>query len=225
MIKSKKGAIIVLIFLILITVIYSLYVYYYKHYKVDEPHIVSTELSNFQKEEIINYLNSISTSFRGMFIEKDSDDDLSINYDNNLLNTENKQRFVFNYLKDKEVSDIKLFTSGNNTYLDYSTFNKYYKVLFGLASTDRVQSNDKTEYDNEDYVYYNESEFSEYGIEKFDIISGVYDARNNLYSVITRIKYNDKVRKKLSKDSDEAIILYGVNEEDIYLVIFKIKKS
>lgn len=225
MIKSKKGAIIVLIFLILITVIYSLYVYYYKHYKVDEPHIVSTELSNFQKEEIINYLNSISTSFRGMFIEKDNDDALSINYDNNLLNTENKQRFVFNYLKDKEVSDIKLFTSGNNTYLDYSTFNKYYKVLFGLASTNRVQSNDKTEYDNEDYVYYNESEFSEYGIEKFDIISGVYDARNNLYSVITSIKYNDKVRKKLSKDSDEAIILYGVNEEDIYLVMFKIKKS
>ena len=225
MIKSKKGAIIILIFLILITVIYSLYVYYYKHYRVPEPNVVSTELSDFQKEELNSYLNDISTSFRGMFINKGDDDKLFINYDNNLLDTESKQRFVFNYLKDKNVSDIDFVTSGSNTYLDYDTFDKFYRILFGTTLSDRIHSNDKTEYDNDNYVYYNVGQFEEYGIDSFAIKSGVFDSRSNLYSALVSIKYNENVVKKFDRDSDEAIILYGVNEEDIYLVMFKIRKS
>lgn len=225
MVKSKKGAIIILIFLIMITVVYSLYVYYYKHYRVDEPNIVSTELSSFQKEELNSYLNSISTSFRGMFVNRDSDDKLFINYDNNLLDTESKQRFVFNYLKDKDVSDINFATSGNNTYLDYDTFDKYYRILFGTTLSDRVRSNDKTEYDDDAYVYYNVGRFDEYGIDSFEVKSGVFDSRSNLYSALVSIKYNENVIKKFAVDMDDAIILYGVNEEDIYLVMFKIRKS
>lgn len=225
MVKSKKGAIIILIFLIMITVVYSLYVYYYKHYMVDEPNIVSTELSSFQKEELNSYLNSISTSFRGMFVNRDSDDKLFINYDNNLLDTESKQRFVFNYLKDKDVSDINFATSGNNTYLDYDTFDKYYRILFGTTLSDRVRSNDKTEYDDDAYVYYNVGRFDEYGIDSFEVKSGVFDSRSNLYSALVSIKYNENVIKKFAVDMDDAIILYGVNEEDIYLVMFKIRKS
>lgn len=225
MIKSKKGAIIILIFLILVTIVYSLYVYYYKHYRVSEPNVVSTELSNFQKEELNNYLNDISTSFRGMFINKDGNDKLFINYDNNLLDTESKQRFVFNYLKDKNVSDIDFITSGNNTYLDYDTFDKFYKILFGTTLSDRIRSNDKTEYDNDDYVYYNVGQFEEYGIDSFAVKSGVFDSRSNLYSALVDIKYNENVINKFDRESDEAIILYGVFEEDIYLVMFKIRKS
>ena len=74
-------------------------------------------------------------------------------------------------------------------------------------------------------MYYNVGQFEEYGIDSFTVKSGVFDSRSNLYSALVDIKYNENVVNKFDRESDEAIILYGVFEEDIYLVMFKIRKS
>ena len=68
-------------------------------------------------------------------------------------------------------------------------------------------------------MYYNVGQFEEYGIDSFAVKSGVFDSRSNLYSALVDIKYNENVINKFDRESDEAIILYGVFEEDIYLVV------
>ena len=121
---------IVLIILILITILFSLYVYYYRTYKSNTDEIINKEVTTYEKKQLEDYLNNIAPCFSKILVGKDEKDSDKINYNNNLLTDENKQRFVFDYLNLKNIQDISYYSSGDKTYIPIKIIFMIKKIMY-----------------------------------------------------------------------------------------------
>lgn len=216
---------IVLIILILITILFSLYVYYYRTYKSNTDEIINKEVTTYEKKQLEDYLNNIAPCFSKILVVSDEKDGDKINYNNNLLTDENKQRFVFDYLNLKNIQDISYYSSGDKTYMDLNIYKGYYKLLFGSEFTNIIHSDENNTYDNEDYVYYNDISLDkDYSISNFKIKNAAYDGYKKVYSALSEVELNESMQTLSEETTAIVIIEYNTIEEDIQLLKFKIRK-
>lgn len=218
------------------------YIVYSKFFKEKEV--------NFNKKEEIKLLDDklakIGTPLGWLIItdgidhQNEDGTKYNISYGTNLLKEySNRQLFTMEYiLSTKNENDKFILLSGfdNNkiegeptddytlAYLDYDTFNKYYKDLFGEDFDLNKQDKDNTTYDKE-YVYYRNRRAGSNNVYVPIIKAISVEYKNNKYIADIEVTYSTRASELIGVPKSNGTITYTKNiDNNILLEDFIINK-
>lgn len=204
----------------------------------------------FNKEEelkqIDEELNKIGSSLGWIIItdgidhQNEDGTKYNISYNINLLKkTTNRQLFTMEYIistKNENSKFIVLSGSDNHkiegeptdeytlAYLDYNTFNKYYKEFFGEDFDLSKQDKGNTTYDKE-YVYYRNRRAGSNAIYVPTIKPINVEYKNNKYKANIEITYSTRAAQLLGVSKSQGIIIYTKDlNNNIIIELFIISK-
>ena len=147
-----------------------------------------------------------------------------------LLDTSNYGKFVILDTEGKEeISGVTPSDEYILAYYPYDLFNIEYKKYFNdnFDIDNRIKSNIKTKYDNDDnYIYYENKKLglNGVGITKMEVNDISYDDKSNVYTSNVKINYTDRAKNLLNVDSHDGIIKYVRDKDNLYLVSFEVSK-
>ena len=219
------------------------YIVYSKFFKEKEV--------NFNKKEEIKLLDDklakIGTPLGWLIItdgidhQNEDGTKYNISYGTNLLKEySNRQLFTMEYiLSTKNENDKFILLSGfdNNNkiegeptddytlaYLDYDTFNKYYKDLFGEDFDLNKQDKGSTTYDKE-YVYYRNRRAGSNNVYVPIIKAISVEYKNNKYIADIEVTYSTRASELIGVPKSNGTITYTKNiDNNILLEDFIINK-
>ena len=218
------------------------YIVYSKFFKEKEV--------NFNKKEEIKLLDDklakIGTPLGWLIItdgidhQNEDGTKYNISYGTNLLKEySNRQLFTMEYiLSTKNENDKFILLSGfdNNkiegeptddyilAYLDYDTFNKYYKDLFGEDFDLNKQDKGSTTYDKE-YVYYRNRRAGSNNVYVPIIKAISVEYKNNKYIADIEVTYSTRASELIGVPKSNGTITYTKNiDNNILLEDFIINK-
>lgn len=218
------------------------YIVYNKFFKEKEV--------NFNKKEEIKLLDDklakIGTPLGWLIIidgidhQNEEGTKYNISYGTNLLKEySNRQLFTMEYiLSTKNENDKFILLSGfdNNkiegeptddytlAYLDYNTFNKYYKDLFGEDFDLNKQDKGNTNYDKE-YVYYRNRRAGSNNVYVPIIKTNSVEYKNNKYIADIEVTYSTRASELIGVPKSNGTITYTKNiDNNILLEDFIINK-
>ena len=218
------------------------YIVYSKFFKEKEV--------NFNKKEEIKLLDDklakIGTPLGWLIItdgidhQNEDGTKYNISYGTNLLKEySNRQLFTMEYiLSTKNENDRFILLSGfdNNkiegeptddytlAYLDYDTFNKYYKDLFGEDFDLNKQDKGSTTYDKE-YVYYRNRRAGSNNVYVPIIKAISVEYKNNKYIADIEVTYSTRASELIGVPKSNGTITYTKNiDNNILLEDFIINK-
>ena len=218
------------------------YIVYSKFFKEKEV--------NFNKKEEIKLLDDklakIGTPLGWLIItdgidhQNEDGTKYNISYGTNLLKEySNRQLFTMEYiLSTKNENDKFILLSGfdNNkiegeptddytlAYLDYDTFNKYYKDLFGEDFDLNKQDKGSTTYDKE-YVYYRNRRAGSNNVYVPIIKAISVEYKNNKYIADIEVTYSNRASELIGVPKSNGTITYTKNiDNNILLEDFIINK-
>ena len=218
---------------------YIVYSKFFKENKID-----------FNKEEEIKLLDDklakIGTPLGWLIItdgidhQNEDGTKYNISYGTNLLKEySNRQLFTMEYiLSTKNENDKFILLSGfdNNkiegeptdyytlAYLDYDTFNKYYKDLFGEDFDLNKQDKGNTTYDKE-YVYYRNRRAGSNNVYVPIIKAISVEYKNNKYIADIEVTYSTRASELIGVPKSNGTITYTKNiDNNILLEDFIINK-
>lgn len=218
------------------------YIVYNKFFKEKEV--------NFNKKEEIKLLDDklakIGTPLGWLIItdgidhQNEDGTKYNISYGTDLLKEySNRQLFTMEYiLSTKNENDKFILLSGfdNNkiegeptddytlAYLDYNTFNKYYKDLFGEDFDLNKQDKGNTNYDKE-YVYYRNRRAGSNDVYVPIIKTTSIEYKNNKYIANIEITYSTRASSLIGVPKSNGTITYTKNiNNNILLEAFAINK-
>ena len=218
------------------------YIVYSKFFKEKEV--------NFNKKEEIKLLDDklakIGTPLGWLIItdgidhQNEDGTKYNISYGTNLLKEySNRQLFTMEYiLSTKNENDKFILLSGfdNNkiegeptddytlAYLDYDTFNKYYKDLFGEDFDLNKQDKGSTTYDKE-YVYYRNRRAGSNNVYVPIIKAISVEYKNNKYIADIEVTYSTRASEFIGVPKSNGTITYTKNiDNNILLEDFIINK-
>lgn len=218
------------------------YIVYSKFFKEKEV--------NFNKKEEIKLLDDklakIGTPLGWLIItdgidhQNEDGTKYNISYGTNLLKEySNRQLFTMEYiLSTKNENDKFILLSGfdNNkiegeptddytlAYLDYDTFNKYYKDLFGEDFDLNKQDKGSTTYDKE-YVYYRNRRAGSNNVYVPIIKAISVEYKNNKYIADIEVTYSTRASELIGVPKSNGTITYTKNiDNNISLEDFIINK-
>ena len=121
-------------------------------------------------------------------------------------------------VEDSPTSDFTL------AYLDYKTFNKYYKELFGEDFNIDKSKKGNTKYDKE-YVYYDNRKPGSNGIYVSMITSDSVEYKDKYFVADIKITYSTRASENIGKETSTGIIKYTKDSNNnIILKSFIIEK-
>lgn len=218
---------------------YIVYIKFFKENKID-----------FNEEEEIKLLDDklakIGTPLGWLIItdgidhQNEDGTKYNISYGTNLLKEySNRQLFTMKYiLSTKNENDKFILLSGfdNNkiegeptddytlAYLDYDTFNKYYKDLFGEDFDLNKQDKGSTTYDKE-YVYYRNRRAGSNNVYVPIIKAISVEYKNNKYIADIEVTYSTRASELIGVPKSNGTITYTKNiDNNILLEDFIINK-
>lgn len=218
---------------------YIVYSKFFKENKID-----------FNKEEEIKLLDDklakIGTPLGWLIItdgidhQNEDGTKYNISYGTNLLKEySNRQLFTMKYIlstKNENDKFILLSSFDNNkiegeptddytlAYLDYDTFNKYYKDLFGEDFDLNKQDKDNTTYDKE-YVYYRNRRAGSNNVYVPIIKAISVEYKNNKYIADIEVTYSTRASELIGVPKSNGTITYTKNiDNNILLEDFIINK-
>lgn len=218
---------------------YIVYIKFFKENKID-----------FNEEEEIKLLDDklakIGTPLGWLIItdgidhQNEDGTKYNISYGTNLLKEySNRQLFTMEYiLSTKNENDKYILLSGfdNNkiegeptddytlAYLDYDTFNKYYKDLFGEDFDLNKQDKGNTTYDKE-YVYYRNRRAGSNNVYVPIIKAISVEYKNNKYIADIEVTYSTRASELIGVPKSNGTITYTKNiDNNILLEDFIINK-
>lgn len=218
------------------------YIVYNKFFKEKEV--------NFNKKEEIKLLDDklakIGTPLGWLIIidgidhQNEEGTKYNISYGTNLLKEySNRQLFTMEYiLSTKNENDKFILLSGfdNNkiegeptddytlAYLDYNTFNKYYKDLFGEDFDLNKQDKGNTNYDKE-YVYYRNRRAGSNNVYVPIIKTNSVEYKNNKYIADIEVTYSTRASELIGVPKSNGTITYTKNiDNNILLEDFIVNK-
>ena len=214
---------------------YIVYIKFFKENKID-----------FNEEEEIKLLDDklakIGTPLGWLIItdgidhQNEDGTKYNISYGTNLLKEySNRQLFTMKYiLSTKNENDKFILLSGfdNNkiegeptddytlAYLDYDTFNKYYKDLFGEDFDLNKQDKGKTTYDKE-YVYYRNRRAGSNNVYVPIIKAISVEYKNNKYIADIEVTYSTRASELIGVPKSNGTITYTKNIDNSCMCIFR----
>lgn len=219
------------------------YIIYNKFYKQEEIKFNKDE----ELKQVNNKLSEIGSSLGWLIITNGIDNQnedgtkYSIDYNKNLLEEDyNKQLFTMEYiLSTKNENDKFILLNGfdksevkdaNPTddfilvYLDYNTFNTYYKKFFNKDFDISKQYKGDTSYDTE-YVYYQNRKSGSNGVYVPMITSDNIGYKDNKYVANITITYSTRAATLIGKENDKGTIVYTKDiNNNIILESFMVNK-
>lgn len=219
------------------------YIIYNKFYKQEEIKFNKDE----ELKQVNNKLSEIGSSLGWLIITNGIDNQnedgtkYSIDYNKNLLEEDyNKQLFTMEYiLSTKNENDKFILLNGFDksevkdanptddfilTYLDYDTFNTYYKKFFNKDFDISKQYKGDTSYDTE-YVYYQNRKSGSNGVYVPMITSDNIGYKDNKYVANITITYSTRAATLIGKENDKGTIVYTKDiNNNIILESFMVNK-
>lgn len=219
------------------------YIIYNKFYKQEEIKFNKDE----ELKQVNNKLSEIGSSLGWLIITNGIDNQnedgtkYSIDYNKNILEEDyNKQLFTMEYIlstkneNDKfillngfdksEVKDVNPTDDFILAYLDYNTFNKYYKKFFNKDFDISKQYKGDTSYDTE-YVYYQNRKSGSNGVYVPMITSDNIGYKDNKYVANITITYSTRAATLIGKENDKGTIVYTKDiNNNIILESFMVNK-
>lgn len=164
----------------------------------------------------------------------------NISYDTNFLkDSTNRQLFTMEYILStkNENNKFTVLSGFDNTqidgeptddytlaYLDYDTFNKYYKEFFGENFDLKNQDKGNTTYD-EEYVYYRNRRSGSNNVYVSMIKATNVEYKNNKYTANIEITYSTRAADLIGVSKSNGTIIYTKNiNNNILLEAFTINK-
>lgn len=205
---------------------------------------------NFNKEEELKQINDVLVETgnslgwliitNGIDHQNEEGTKYNISYGTNLLkDIKNKQLFIMEYiLSTKNENDKFIVLSGIDNhkiegeptddytlaYLDYNTFNKYYKNFFDEDFELNKQDKGNTSYDKE-YVYYRNRRAGSNNVYVPMINATNVKFKNNTLIADIEITYSTRAAQLIGKEKDKGTITYTKNiNNNIVLNTFIINK-
>lgn len=205
---------------------------------------------NFNKEEELKQINDVLVETgnslgwliitNGIDHQNEEGTKYNISYGTNLLkDIKNKQLFIMEYiLSTKNENDKFIVLSGIDNhkiegeptddytlaYLDYNTFNKYYKNFFDEDFELNKQDKGNTSYDKE-YVYYRNRRAGSNNVYVPMINATNVKYKNNTLIADIEITYSTRAAQLIGKEKDKGTITYTKNiNNNIVLNTFIINK-
>lgn len=219
---------------------YIVYSKFFKENKID-----------FNKEEEIKLLDDklakIGTPLGWLIItdgidhQNEDGTKYNISYGTNLLKEySNRQLFTMEYiLSTKNENDKFILLNGFDkskvkdanpsddfilAYLDYNTFNKYYKKFFNKDFDISKQYKGDTSYDTE-YVYYQNRKSGSNGVYVPMITSDNIEYKDNKYVANITITYSTRAATLIGKENDKGKLVYTKDiNNNIILESFMVNK-
>ena len=219
------------------------YIIYNKFYKQEEIKFNKDE----ELKQVNNKLSEIGSSLGWLIITNGIDNQnedgtkYSIEYNKNLLEEDyNKQLFTMEYiLSTKNENDKFILLNGfdkskvkdaNTTddfilaYLDYDTFNTYYKKFFNKDFDISKQYKGDTSYDTE-YVYYQNRKSGSNGVYVPMITTDNIEYKDNKYVANITITYSTRAATLIGKENDKGTLVYTKDiNNNIILESFMVNK-
>lgn len=219
------------------------YIIYNKFYKQEEIKFNKDE----ELKQVNNKLSEIGSSLGWLIITNGIDNQnedgtkYSIKYNKNLLEEDyNKQLFTMEYiLSTKNENDKFILLNGFDksevkdanpsddfilAYLDYNTFNKYYKKFFNKDFNISKQYKGDTSYDTE-YVYYQNRKSGSNGVYVPMITSDNIEYKDNKYVANITITYSTRLATLIGKENDKGTLVYTKDiNNNIILESFMVNK-
>lgn len=205
---------------------------------------------NFNKEEELKQINDVLVETgnslgwliitNGIDHQNEEGTKYNISYGTNLLkDIKNKQLFIMEYiLSTKNENDKFIVLSGIDNhkiegeptddytlaYLDYNTFNEYYKKFFDEDFELNKQDKGNTSYDKE-YVYYRNRRAGSNNVYVPMINATNVKYKNNTLIADIEITYSTRAAQLIGKEKDKGTITYTKNiNNNIVLNTFIINK-
>lgn len=212
------------------------YIVYNKFFK-EEDKIINKE----EELELINdKLAKVGSSLGWLVIvdginnQSEDGTKYNISYGTDLLKEDNnKQLFTMEYILqlgndndkfivlsgfDNSVVEDSPTDDYTIAYLDYDTFNSYYKDFFGDDFDITKQTKGNTSYDKE-YVYYNNRRAGSNNVYVPMITSSNVEYKDKVYTADIEITYSTRAGELIGRDSDTGTITYTKDINDN--IIFK----
>lgn len=207
---------------------------------------VNIKINEEQENNNINeYLAKVGSSLGWLIVKEgiDTQDDSGMytpNYNYNYLEkNENKQLFTMEYILsysdnlskflvfsgfDMSKIDESPYSDATIAYLDYDSFNSYYKRLFNKDFNIKNGKKGNTKYDDE-YVYFDNRHPGSNGIYVSMIISDKVLYNKGEYVASINVTYSTRLADKLGVSSNKGIVTYTKNSvNDIILKSFMLEK-
>ncbi len=202
---------------------------------------------NEEKElkEVNNYLAKVGSPLGWLIIKKgidtqDENGKYKPKYNENYLEKyENRQLFVMEYILSYPDNQDKFITlsAGDHTkieesptsdftlaYLDYKTFNNYYKELIGEDFKLDKAKKGGTEYDKEN-VYYDNRKPGSNGVYVSMITSDKVEYKDKSLVAEIKVTYSTRAAENLGVETNKGIIKYTKNSDNnIILKSFILEK-
>ena len=219
------------------------YIVYNKFFK-------EKDVVDFNKDNEIKLINDKLTEtgsslgwtiiVSGIDHQSDDGSKYNVSYDTNLLSDySNRQLFVMEYiLSTNRDNDKFIVLSGFDNsrveesptadftlaYLDYNTFNDYYKKLFDEDFDLSKAQKGNTSYDKE-YVYYSNRRAGSNGIYVSMITSNNVEYKDGKYIATVDITYSTRASELIGREKDTGSITYTKNiDNDILFGSFIVNK-
>ena len=203
---------------------------------------------NEEKElkEVNDHLAKIGTSLGWLIIkegikEQDENGKYSPKYDYNYLKTyENKQLFIMEYILSYPENEKKfiVLSAGDNSvieenptndftiaYLDYDTFNQYYKELLEEDFSLNKAQKGNTKYDDKN-VYYENRHPGNNGVYVSMITSDKVEYKKGEYIANIKLTYSTRLAEILNKEENKGTIKYKKDSNNnIIITTFTLEKN
>lgn len=218
-------------------------------YIVTDKILQKEEPKTINKEEELQEINSklkeVGSPLGWLIIKEGienqtEDGKYTIKYNEDYLEKyENRQLFTMEYILSYNDNQDKfiVLSAGDNSkvedsptsdftlaYLDYKTFNKYYKELFGEDFNIDKSKKGNTKYDKE-YVYYDNRKPGSNGIYVSMITSDSVEYKDKYFVADIKITYSTRASENIGKETSTGIIKYTKDSNNnIILKSFIIEK-
>lgn len=146
-----------------------------------------------------------------------------------LQNKDNDKNFVVLNAVDGEKIDASPRDDMTNAYYPYNLFNKEYKKFFNEnfdVNKRIISTGGDSEYDkSKEYIYYPNRHMGANGlyVKKMEVVNTKYDETSNKYTASIKMTYSDRLKEDTNKESEDATLVYTINNGNIIMESFIVK--